>query len=88
MIEEQVRRSPDATALIHGSRRLSYQAMNTRANVLARHLRSLGIKADDVVAVCMSRGIGMPVAMLGVMKAGGAYCRSTLSTLLNVSPSC
>ena len=26
-----------------------------------------------MVAVCMQRGLDMPIAMLGIMKAGGAY---------------
>ena len=73
LIEEQVQRTPEAIAMIFGDRQLSYQAMNARANAVARYLRSLEVKPEDVVAVCMQRGIDMPIAMLGIMKAGGAY---------------
>ncbi|MDV0440742.1 non-ribosomal peptide synthetase [Xanthomonas sacchari] len=71
--EAQAQRAPDATALIFGDSLLSYDVLNRRANQLAHHLRSLGVKPDARVAICMERGIDMVVALLAVLKAGGGY---------------
>ncbi|MFB6420649.1 MULTISPECIES: non-ribosomal peptide synthetase [Bradyrhizobium] len=71
--EAQVRRSPEAIALVSGETELSYAALNARANQLARRLRDRGVGADVVVGLALDRGAGMLVALLAVLKAGGAY---------------
>ncbi|XXV18932.1 amino acid adenylation domain-containing protein [Sorangium sp. So ce1182] len=71
--EAQVRQRPDAIALAHGTARLTYRALNERANRLAHHLRALGIGADRLVAICVDRGLDMVTALLATLKAGGAY---------------
>ncbi|MCS4509890.1 non-ribosomal peptide synthetase [Xylophilus ampelinus] len=71
--EAQVRRTPQATALVHGARTLSYHALNTRANLLARQLRAQGVGPDRLVALCLERSPALVVAILAVLKAGGAY---------------
>jgi non-ribosomal peptide synthetase component F len=74
LIEEQVRRSPEAPAVVFGDQVLSYRELNARANQLARLLRmQMGIVPDARVAVCMERSVEMLVALLAVLKAGGAY---------------
>ena len=73
LFEEQVRRTPDATALLFGDERLGYAALNAKANRLARHLRRQGVGRETPVAVCTERSFDTLVALLGVMKAGGAY---------------
>ncbi|MCF1496581.1 amino acid adenylation domain-containing protein, partial [Agrobacterium vitis] len=52
---------------------LSYGELNARANRLAHHLRGLGVRPDDRVAICVERSLDMVVALLAVLKAGGAY---------------
>ena len=47
--------------------------MNTQANQLAHYLRSLGVKADALVGICVERSLEMIVGILGILKAGGAY---------------
>ncbi|MGW0533984.1 amino acid adenylation domain-containing protein [Streptomyces sp. NPDC003032] len=73
VVEEQARRTPDATALVHEGDRLSYAELNTRANRLARHLTAQGVGPERIVALSLERGLDMPVAILATLKAGGAY---------------
>jgi amino acid adenylation domain-containing protein len=73
LFEAQVARTPDAVALQEGPRQLSYAQLNRRANQLARYLRSVGVGPEERVALCMERSIDMVVALLGVLKCGGAY---------------
>ncbi|WP_217212980.1 non-ribosomal peptide synthetase [Streptomyces sp. AC550_RSS872] len=71
--EQQVRRSPDAVALVCEDRELTYSELNGAANRLARLLTSRGVAAEDVVAVALPRSPELVVALLAVMKAGAAY---------------
>ncbi|BAY25366.1 amino acid adenylation [Calothrix sp. NIES-2100] len=73
LFEEQVRRTPDAVAVVFGNQQLTYQQLNTRANSLAQYLKSLGVKADVLVGLCVERSLEMIVGFLGILKAGGAY---------------
>ncbi|MCA6119158.1 amino acid adenylation domain-containing protein, partial [Bradyrhizobium sp. WSM 1738] len=59
--------------LVFGDAELSYAALNARANRLARRLRERGVGADVVVGLALDRGVEMMVALLAVLKAGGAY---------------
>src|SRR5690606_23721796 len=54
-------------------RALDYAGLEARANQLAHHLRALGVRPDDRVALCVDRGFAMVVGVLAVLKAGGAY---------------
>ncbi|UCG59391.1 MAG: amino acid adenylation domain-containing protein, partial [Phycisphaerales bacterium] len=73
LFDEQVEKTPDATALIYQTERLTYQQLNERANQLARYLRKRGVKPDTLVGVCLDRRTEMIVALLAILKAGGAY---------------
>jgi amino acid adenylation domain-containing protein len=73
LFEEQVRRSPEAVAVEFGPLSSSYAELNARANRLARHLVKLGVGPERVVAVALPRSVQWLVAILAVMKAGGAY---------------
>jgi amino acid adenylation domain-containing protein/non-ribosomal peptide synthase protein (TIGR01720 family) len=71
--EEQAARTPDAVALVCGERQLTYGELNRRANQVAHHLQGLGVEAEARVAVCLERTPELVVALLGTLKAGGAY---------------
>ncbi|WP_433647244.1 amino acid adenylation domain-containing protein [Kosakonia pseudosacchari] len=73
LFEAQVARTPDAVAVVCEDIRLSYAALNRRANRLAHRLLALGVRPDDRVAVCLPRSADALVAILGILKAGGAY---------------
>ncbi|HWS56154.1 MAG TPA: amino acid adenylation domain-containing protein, partial [Pyrinomonadaceae bacterium] len=73
LIEEQVKRTPDAVAVEFEGELLTYAELDARANQLARHLRGLGVGPDALVAVMLERSAGLIVSLLAVLKAGGAY---------------
>src|SRR5205814_3189635 len=58
LFEEQVERTPEAVAVVFGEERLTYRELNRRANRLARHLRSLGVGPESLVAVHLGRSAG------------------------------
>jgi amino acid adenylation domain-containing protein len=73
LIEEQVRRTPDATAVTFAERSLTYRELNQRANQLAHYLHAAGIRAETCVGLCVERSLEMVVGLVGILKAGGAY---------------
>ncbi len=73
LFEAQAARTPDAVALVWAEQRISYQALNQRANQLARHLRRQGVGPEGLVGVCLHRSLEMVIAVLGILKAGAAY---------------
>ncbi len=71
--EAQARRTPDATALIGGTERLTYRELDQRSERLARRLRAAGVGPETRVGVFLRRTPRLAVSLLGVLKAGGAY---------------
>ncbi|MBV9008673.1 MAG: amino acid adenylation domain-containing protein [Verrucomicrobia bacterium] len=73
LFEEQAQLTPDAVALVLNQTQLSYGELNARADRLASKLREFGVAPDIPVAMWMERSLEMIVALLAVLKAGGAY---------------
>jgi amino acid adenylation domain-containing protein len=73
LFEAQAEKEPDRCAVSFADLSLSYRELNERANQLAHLLRSRGIGAGSLVAICMERSPLMLVATLGTLKAGAAY---------------
>ena len=73
LFEQQAVKTPDAPAVTFGEQTVSYSELNERANQLARLLRKLNVGPEKLVGVFLERSIEMVVALLGVLKSGGAY---------------
>ena len=72
-VAAQAARRPGALAVVGGAEALTYGELDARAARLARRLRSLGVGPEARVGVCASRTPLLPVALLAIWKAGGAY---------------
>ncbi len=72
LVEAQVLRTPNASAVEHSGKRLTYRELNERSNQLARFLRKRGIGHEARVGICLRRSLELPVAILAVLKAGAA----------------
>ncbi|HOR01271.1 MAG TPA: amino acid adenylation domain-containing protein [Anaerolineae bacterium] len=73
LFEEHAARTPGAVALAFERQQLSYGELNRRANQLAHHLLRRGLAREALVAICLDNSPEMIVAVLAVLKAGGAY---------------
>ena len=73
LFEAQVRRSPEAVALIAEDETLTYAQLDGRANALAHHLVAWGVGSEQVVGLCVERSAQLVIALLGILKAGAAY---------------
>jgi amino acid adenylation domain-containing protein/FkbM family methyltransferase len=71
--EAMVERYPARIAVSLDDRTLTYRALNARANRLARHLQAQGVRAGDLVGLCMERSPDLVVALIAILKAGAAY---------------
>jgi len=73
LFEEQAAKRAEAVALRYEEEQQSYGELNERANQVAHYLRRQGVGAEVVVGILMERSLEMVSAVLGVLKAGGAY---------------
>jgi amino acid adenylation domain-containing protein/FkbH-like protein len=70
--EARVLRTPDAVALRFENSELTFTEVNVRANQLAHYLKQIGVGPESPVGICLERSLELPVALLAVLKAGGA----------------
>ncbi|HEU4433459.1 MAG TPA: amino acid adenylation domain-containing protein, partial [Pyrinomonadaceae bacterium] len=70
LFAQQARRTPERTALVCGEQELIYEALERRAERLARWLREQGVGVETRVGVLMQREVELPVTLLAVLKAG------------------
>ena len=73
LFEQKAAMAPDAIAVAHEDRQLSFAELNVQANRLARYLCGLGAQPDARVAIMLERSIELVVAELAVLKCGAAY---------------
>ncbi|AIG26727.1 amino acid adenylation domain-containing protein [Brevibacillus laterosporus] len=73
MFEKMVDEHSERSAVVFQGSELTYKQLNEKANQVARKLRERGMQTNDLVAVMTEPSIEMIIAMLAVLKAGGAY---------------
>jgi len=73
LFEAQVEQTPQSVAVIFEDQQFTYRELNARANKIAHHLQTLGVKSEVLVGICVERSLEMVVGLLGILKAGGAY---------------
>ncbi|MEH2140423.1 amino acid adenylation domain-containing protein [Nostoc sp.] len=71
LFEEQVKKTPQALAVVYDNQQLTYEELNQQANKIARYLQRLGVKPDVPVGICVERSLAAAIAILGTLKAGG-----------------
>ncbi len=73
LFEQQVDRTPQATACAFDNEQLSYAELNSRANQLAHYLMALGAGPGRRIGIFVERSLAMLVGLLGIQKSGAAY---------------
>ncbi|WP_329214377.1 amino acid adenylation domain-containing protein [Streptomyces sp. NBC_01485] len=73
LIDRQIRRTPDATAVRFDGAGLGYRQLDEKAERLAARLRALGARPGTFVGLLMDRSLMLPVVLLAVLKSGAAY---------------
>ena len=73
LFEEQVQQTPDKIAVVFEDKQLTYAELNARANQLAHYLQKLGVVPDMPVGIYAERSLDIIIALLGILKSGGAY---------------
>jgi amino acid adenylation domain-containing protein len=79
LVAGQAAATPGGEAVTFAGESLSYAELEQRAGIVAGVLRGLGAGAGDVAGVALERGLWVPVALLGVLKAGAAFAPLELS---------
>ncbi|MFE9675351.1 amino acid adenylation domain-containing protein [Streptomyces sp. NPDC006259] len=72
LFTERVRATPEAPALSCGRVTLNYRVLDERAARLADRLRAAGVGPEVAVGIHLRRSAELAVALLAVLKAGGA----------------
>ena len=73
LFEQQAAKNPKNIAAIDDNAKITYEELNAISNRLANYLIASGLKKGDLVGVSVHKSIELVIALLGVIKAGGAY---------------
>ncbi|KAJ5668857.1 hypothetical protein N7462_009927 [Penicillium macrosclerotiorum] len=73
LISEQVQKQPDAQAICSWDGNLTYGEVGRYSTILAHHLVGLGLQIGQIVPICFEKSRWTIVAVMGVIKAGGAF---------------
>ena len=65
--------TPEAAAVVHGERLVTYRELEARANRLAHALAAAGAGRETRVGICLPRTPDLVASLLAVWKAGAAY---------------
>ena len=73
LFEAQAIKTPNNIAVVCDSEQLTYSELNSKADLLANHLKQLGVKPDTLVGLYLDRSHLSIIGLLGILKAGAAY---------------
>ncbi|GFZ30329.1 hypothetical protein CSC2_08550 [Clostridium zeae] len=73
LFKEQVEINPNKIALVFEDKKITYKELDERSNSIARILRNKGVKADSIVGIVAERSLETLIAIVGILKSGGAY---------------
>lgn len=73
MIEEQCKKTPNATAVTFENSSITYKELNEKANQLARYMKNLGIGRNSIVGVMLPRSLEVLISIFAVLKTGACY---------------
>ncbi|KAG0244938.1 hypothetical protein BGW41_005537 [Actinomortierella wolfii] len=73
LFENQVSRAPEALAIVHDSRCITYYELNNRANWIAQRIVTAGVGYGDHVAIVIERSIDLVASQIAILKVGAAY---------------
>ncbi|GGV28857.1 hypothetical protein GCM10010245_46900 [Streptomyces spectabilis] len=73
LVARRAAAAPEAVAVVFEDQRLTYAELEARADRLARELTGRGVRPETLVGLALPRSADLVVAMLAVLKAGGAY---------------
>jgi natural product biosynthesis luciferase-like monooxygenase protein/non-ribosomal peptide synthase protein (TIGR01720 family)/FkbM family methyltransferase len=74
LFEEQVAQSPDEVALVYEDVELTFSELDKKANQLGHYLKeTYAVRPDELIGIQLERSEWMLIAILGVLKSGGAY---------------
>ncbi len=73
IFDEVAAQHPDRMSVTFGDRHLTYRELQAQASRLAHRLRGLGVGPETLVGIHLERSVQAIVALLAVVKAGGAY---------------
>lgn len=83
LFEIQAEKTPSKTAVIFKDQELTYYQLERKANQLANYLIRQGIERESLVGVLFDKSLEMIIAVLGILKSGGAYVPIEPSIPLN-----
>ncbi len=73
LFEQQVEKTPDATAIVFEDSKITYRELNRKANQLSHYLRKNGVGPDSIIAIMDYQSNEMIVTIISILKAGAAY---------------
>ncbi len=73
LFDDQVKRTPDAVAVVYKDVRLSYKELHEKAVNLSNVLKQEGMVSKGIVGIIMAQSVEIVMAIWAVLKAGGAY---------------
>ncbi len=73
LLQAQAERTPERPAIRFGNETMSYAALQARSARIADSLHGRGVRAGDLVGVCLDRSPDLIAAMIAVLKLGAAY---------------